>query len=103
MRMPTDSPENSPWCSGEVAAGGFCKAARSEPAAQLCRTSRLQIWPVLSLLKRAQTLDSNFEAERSAQSSGDRRSLYISACLQFKQGDVSDTEAASQIISCTPQ
>lgn len=86
IRMPTDSPENYPWSSREVAAGSFCKAARSEPAAQPRRTSRLQIWPVLSFLMQAEKLEGNFESEHSAQSSGDHRSWYIPACLAIQTG-----------------
>lgn len=81
MRMLTDSPEIHPWSSREVAAGSFCKAARSEAAAQLWWTSHFQIWLILPLLKQADNLDGNFECEHSARQLGEHKvCMFLLTC-----------------------
>lgn len=100
MRMPTDSPENYSQ-SSRVVAGVSAKML----TASLLHSSVEHLLPALASStfffgKWDEYLDGNLDFEHPVQSSGDCKTLYIPACMQFKRGDISDLEAAIQIISC---
>lgn len=101
MRMLTDSPENYSQ-SSRVVAGVSAKML----AASLLHSSVEHLTSISGqcslFYKWDENLDGNLDSKHSVQSSGDHKTLHIPACLQFKWGDISDTEAATQIISCIP-